>query len=227
MNNTPVIFESDWVEPRSRATTFFRAILAIPHFIVLCAYGFVAFFALVAAWFALVITGRYPEGIYGFLSGFLRYSTATYGYLYLLTDQYPPFGPTGTDDYPVRLRIGPPKAEYNRLHTFFRAITAIPVLIVNYAMQLVAQVGAFIAWFAIVILGRQVKGLQEMIELGLSYQQRSMTYMLLLNEDWFPPITSPPAITGTPAPTEIAPSAPPPASPLPPTGLSSGDPLAG
>jgi hypothetical protein len=49
-------------------------------------------------------------------------------------------------------------------------------------------VGAFLAWFAIVVLGRQPKGLQDMIVLGMSYQQRAYAYMALLSEDW-PPFT--------------------------------------
>ena len=70
----------------------------------------------------------------------------------------------------------------------FRLILAIPVLIIQYAMQIVAQVGAVLAWFAIVVLGRQPKGLQDMIALGMSYQQRATAYMALLTEDW-PPFT--------------------------------------
>ena len=62
------------------------------------------------------------------------------------------------------------------------------MLIIQYAMQIVAQVGALIAWFAIVVLGRQPKGLQDMIVLGMSYQQRATAYFALLTEDW-PPFT--------------------------------------
>ena len=77
-------------------------------------WGFVAFFAVVAAWFALVITGRYPQALYDFVAGLQRYSTAVYGYFALLTDEYPPFS-GDTDSYPVHIKIPPPKAEYNRL----------------------------------------------------------------------------------------------------------------
>ena len=57
----PVTFEADFVERRSRLTTFFRLILLIPLLIVAYVYGILAFFALIIAWFAIVITGRYPE----------------------------------------------------------------------------------------------------------------------------------------------------------------------
>jgi hypothetical protein len=184
----PVRFQADYVEKRSRLTTFFRLLLAIPHIIFLYFYGLAAGVVVIIAWFALLFTGRYPQGMYDFVAGALRYSTRVYGYGCLLTDPYPPFSGDPATPYPVDLAIGPPKERYDRLKVLFRIILAIPVLIINYAMQIVAEVGAVLAWFAIVILGRQPKGLQDMIVLGLSYQQRSTAYMALLTEDW-PPFT--------------------------------------
>jgi hypothetical protein len=229
----PVIFEADYVEKRSRLTTFFRLILAIPHFILLYFYGLAAGIVVIVAWFVLLFTGRWPLGMYDFVGGFLRYSTRVYGYAWLLTDDYPPFSGDATTPYPVRLDIDAPKADYSRLKVLFRIILAIPILIIAYAMQIVAEVGSFLAWFAIVILGRQPKGLQDMIVLGLSYQQRAHAYLALITEDWPPftdesarsveepasfgalPPTPPAAGTATEAPPTTA--APPPAEPEAPT----------
>jgi hypothetical protein len=183
----PVTFEADYVEKRSRLTTFFRWLLVIPHAIVLVFYAIAAGVVVIIAWFALVFTGRWPRGMYDFVAGFFRYGTAVHGYFYLLTDEYPPFGPD-VDSYPVRLNIAAPQEQYSRLKVLFRIILAIPPYIIAYAMNIVMQVGAFLAWFAIVVLGRQPKGLQDMIVLGMSYQQRAYAYMALLAEDW-PPFT--------------------------------------
>ena len=49
-------------EGRNRLTTFFRQIVAIPWLIVVGIYGFVASLAVIVAWFALVFTGKYPQG---------------------------------------------------------------------------------------------------------------------------------------------------------------------
>jgi hypothetical protein len=66
--------------------------LAIPHYIILAVLGFVAFFALIGAWFAIVFTGRYPKGIFDFLVGVHRWVLRVDGYAFLLvTDKYPPF----------------------------------------------------------------------------------------------------------------------------------------
>jgi hypothetical protein len=187
MTSHPVVFLADYVEQRSRLTTFFRLVLVIPHAIVAFAWSIAAAIAVILAWFALVFTGRWPQGMYAFLAGYIRYVTAVYGYMYLLTDAYPPFS-GATDAYPVRLAVAPPRERYSRMKALFRIVLAIPVLIISYAMQIVAQIGAFLSWFAIVALGRQPRGLQEMTSLGLSYQQRSLAYVLLVTEDW-PPFT--------------------------------------
>ena len=141
----PVTFKADYVEKRSRLTTFFRLILAIPHFIAVFFYFLAAEVVVIISWFALLFTGRYPQGMYDFVAGALRYQTRVYGYASLLTDEYPPFSGDPATPYPVDLSIGPPKAEYSRMKVLFRLILAIPVLIIQYAMQIVAQVGAFLA----------------------------------------------------------------------------------
>jgi uncharacterized protein DUF4389 len=184
----PVTFEMDYVEGRSRVTTAFRLLLAIPHIVVWYFYSLAALVVVVVAWFALVFTGRYPQGMYDFVAGWLRYYTYVYGYIFLATDEYPPFSGDPDARYPVRLNIAPPLDGYSRAKAGFRFILGIPVAIIISVMQIVYQLGAFLAWFAIVILGRQPRGLQDMIGLGLSYQQRGTAYLALLTETW-PPFT--------------------------------------
>jgi len=66
--------------------------LAIPHFIVLIFLWIGALVAVVVAWFAIVFTGRYPQNLFRFVVGVLRWTNRVTGYAFLLvTDQYPPF----------------------------------------------------------------------------------------------------------------------------------------
>jgi len=48
-------------------------LLAIPHFVVLIALSVAAFFAVVIAWFAILLTGRYPRGLFDFVVGVGRW----------------------------------------------------------------------------------------------------------------------------------------------------------
>jgi hypothetical protein len=80
--------------PRDRLSVAFRLFLAIPHFIVLvfvlAGWGVVT----IIAWFAILFTGAYPRGLYGFAVGSLRWRVRVEAYLLLLVDEYPPFSLT-------------------------------------------------------------------------------------------------------------------------------------
>jgi hypothetical protein len=78
-------------DDRNRLTTFFRPILLIPHFIVLAFVGIAAAFAIFIAWFAVIILGRWPDGLRDFVLGYFRWAVRVNGYALLLTDEYPPF----------------------------------------------------------------------------------------------------------------------------------------
>ena len=67
-------------------------LLAIPHYIVLFFLFIGAVVAVIVAWFAILVTGRYPRGLFEFLQGVGRWSNRVVGYAFVLvTDDYPPF----------------------------------------------------------------------------------------------------------------------------------------
>jgi hypothetical protein len=181
----PVTFEADYVEQHSRLTSFFRLLLAIPLFIWAYIYGIVASIAIVIAWFAIVITGRFPKGLYDFIAGWTRFITRVTGYVSLLADTYPSFG--GADDpaYPIRMHFLPLE-QYSRLKTFFRIILAIPIVILRYVMGLLLEIGGLAAWIVIVITGKLPRGLFDLMVLANSYTARSDAYLYLLTETYPP-----------------------------------------
>ncbi len=66
--------------------------LVIPHIIVLVFLSVGAVFAAIGAWFAILFTGRYPRGIFGYIEGVMRWWLRVEAYAFLLiTDEYPPF----------------------------------------------------------------------------------------------------------------------------------------
>ena len=67
-------------------------LLAIPHYIMLAVLGVIAIVAVVIAWFAILITGRYPRGLFDYVVGIGRWALRVQAYAFLLvTDRYPPF----------------------------------------------------------------------------------------------------------------------------------------
>ena len=77
--------------PRDRLTVGFRLLLLIPHvlvlFFLLCAWWVTT----IIAWFAILVTGAYPQGLYQFGAGVLRWFIRVEAYRLLLVDEYPPF----------------------------------------------------------------------------------------------------------------------------------------
>jgi Domain of unknown function (DUF4389) len=183
----PVSFEADAaLEGRNRLTTFFRYIVAIPWLIVVTLYAIVAEIAAVIAWFAIVFTGRYPEGLYNFNAGFLRMAARVNGFYYLLTDEWPPFGGEEAPNYPIRVGVPEPLGAYDRLKTGLRFIFGIPVYLLALVQSLILGVCAFIAWFAILFTGRLGEGLFTPMRSASAYLTRAGAYFLLITEDWPP-----------------------------------------
>jgi len=209
----PVTYEVDYAgEGRNRLTTFFRSIVSIPWLIVAALYGFVAGIAVVIAWFALVFTAKYPEGLYNFIAGYVRMISRVNAFYYLATDEWPPFGGEEGSSYPVRIGIPAPKPEYNRMKALFRLIVGIPVLLLAYVQSLIALVIAIIAWFAILFTGKLSQGLFDPLRSALAYNARANAYFFLLTEDW-PPFSLEESSAGAQAAAPPPPPPPPPAAP--------------
>ena len=79
------------VTPRDRLTVAFRILLALPHLIVVGLLGVVWTFATLAAWVAILVTGRHPDVLYRFGAGVLSWELRVEAYVLLLHDAYPPF----------------------------------------------------------------------------------------------------------------------------------------
>jgi hypothetical protein len=87
----PVRFQMDYPERLSRWKIFVKWLLIIPHLIVLTFLVFAWLVVVVIAWFAILITGRYPRGLFDFAAGVQRWGHRVNVYTWLLTDAYPPF----------------------------------------------------------------------------------------------------------------------------------------
>jgi hypothetical protein len=87
-----VHLDFDYPQVLNRWLPLVKWFLAIPHYIVLAFLYLGGFFVLVAAWFAILFTGRYPRGLFDYIEGVIRWQNRVVGYAFILvTDEYPPF----------------------------------------------------------------------------------------------------------------------------------------
>jgi uncharacterized protein DUF4389 len=197
----PVTYAADNIEPRNRLSTLLRIIYAIPAVIVLTLFSIVAFILAIVAWFAILFTGRYPQGLYDFNAKLTRMSGRITSYEYLVQDPYPPFNGDPDDSYPVRVNTPGPLPEYNRLKTGLRFIVGIPAAIMNYVWTIIGGVCALIGWFAVLFTGKMPEGLFNPIRNAMRYNTQTTAYFLLLTEDWPPFSEEPPPEPAKPAGT--------------------------
>ena len=79
-------------ERLERGLPLVKWLLVLPHYFVLFFLYIAVLFVVIAAWFAILFTGRYPRGMFTFVESVLRWTTRVYGYAFaLVTDFYPPF----------------------------------------------------------------------------------------------------------------------------------------
>lgn len=93
---SPVTFQVEYPEKLSRGILLLKSFLGwlyvgIPHGICLWLYGIAACVVLFISWWAILFAGRFPKGMFDFVVGYFRWGSRVAAYMYLLTDEYPPF----------------------------------------------------------------------------------------------------------------------------------------
>lgn len=174
----------DYPDRLSRWKIFVKWLLAVPHLLVLWALSIAVNIAVLVAWFVILFTKRYPEGLFGFVRMFMRWTANVNAYLFLQRDEYPPFG---EGPYPVRLDLAYP-SELSRWLIFVKWLLIIPNAIVFYFVALAMFVAVFVAWWVILITGSMPRGLFDFITGASRWGYRINAYTWLMT-DKYPPFS--------------------------------------
>lgn len=184
----PITYEADFNPTPNRWTTFFRLLLAIPWFIVATVWGILFYVAQILAWLLVTILGRYPEWLYNFNAGVVRFTVRLSGWIYLQTDAWPPFGLSDDRNYPIRVNIAPPPERQSRPKAFFRFILAFPVLFVlSYGTAHMTLLAGWVGWLTIVFRGYMPQWVNDSLTALHGFQARVLGYMAILTDE-YPPI---------------------------------------
>lgn len=182
----PVRFDIAYPENLSRGLIFIKWLLAIPHFMILYALNAVSEVLTFIAFFAILFTTKYPEGLFKFNVGIRRWQANVAAYVMLMRDEYPPFS-FDPGQYPVTLEIDYPE-NLQRFAPLYKWLLAIPHLIVLAVLGIVAFLGIFVAGFAILFTGKFPKGIFDFV-VGVQRWNTRVTAYVLFMRDEYPPFS--------------------------------------
>jgi len=167
-----------------------RAILAIPHFLVLWFYGMAVGITTLITWYPVLTRGEYPRWGYEIIGGYYRWTVRVSAYVGLLAEPYPPFSikPGG---YPVEVDF-PETQTLNRawgiplLGIMARGLLAIPHLILLWLLGLLAGLLYLVVWFPVLVNGRFPDWGYDLIGGAFRWYVRVTAWVMLMVEPYPP-----------------------------------------
>ena len=189
----PLRFEGHLDARVSRGLWLVKWLLLIPHFVVLAALFVVSFILTIVAFFAILLTGRYPRSIFDFNVGVLRWwwRVSFYGYSALATDWYPPFSLSALTPYPATLDVPYPDRLSRGLVLVKWWLLAIPhyvivgILVGGSGTGLITIL-AFFGAIALLFTGRYPADIFTLV-MGLNrWAFRVLVYAMLMRDEYPP-----------------------------------------
>jgi hypothetical protein len=142
----------------------------------------------IVSWFTVLFTGQIPRGMFDFQVGVLRWLYRVQTWMFLLTDDYPPFS-FDENAHPVKFTAEYPPDGLPRWRgiPLLSVIMAIPVAIVAYVITLVSWLMLILPPFIpgliplfVLFGGRIPDGIYGFVRGGLRLSARAQAYSLML-----------------------------------------------
>jgi Na+/H+ antiporter NhaC len=162
-------------ESYTRFLPLIKWLLVIPHFLVLTVLYIGVFVAWIIAFFAVLITGRFPQGLWTFIVGTFRWSWRAMAYYLLMTDRYPPFSFDDLTDYPARFDVEYPE-RVARWRPLVHWLLVIPYSIIAYILGLILYILVFVAFWVILFTKKFPEGLFDLTRGFMLWQFRASAY---------------------------------------------------
>lgn len=162
---------------RRRLLVLFRAVLVVPHYLVVFVWTLLALPVLAAGWVATLLRGQLPQRVHRFLAAYLQYSGQVAAWLDLLSARYPK--PHRIGEHPFAIEVPEPQRQ-RRLVTLLRIPLAVPAIVVASVFAVILSTVTIGAWFVALVLGRTTAGLLELGTFCLRYNLETFAYFFLL-----------------------------------------------
>lgn len=182
----PVTFDVAYPESPNRFLILIRWLLVLPHLIVLNVLDALVGLGTLVAFFAILFTKNYPDFIWRFVVGVMRWTQNANAYV-LFLDRYPPFGMTEGEYEPVTFAVEKP-AEFSRWLPLVKWLLALPHIAILFALSTLALVAIPLLALGVLFTGRYPRGLFGFLVGVGRWGARVNAYGLLL-VDRYPPFS--------------------------------------
>jgi hypothetical protein len=186
----PVTFELEAEEEIANWRPLVQWFLAIPHLVIANVLSNVGGVVALISWFAILFTGKLPEGLANFQCLVIRYQARASAYAGWLRDEYPPFEfevkPEDPDTDPVKVEFRPELADRNRLTVGLRFLWIIPIALYLAVMVIGAFFVMIASFFAVLFTGRWPSGLRRFVIGVFRLGVRVQAYAGLLVDEYPP-----------------------------------------
>lgn len=189
---------ADGPYPQRRWTAPLRAVVLVPHVLVLVLVVVVGTVVLAVAWLCALVRGELPGFAGRLLAGMLGWWGRVVAYGLFLTDRYPPFGFDVAASYPVRIGV-PAPTTLNRLAVAFRLLLVLPAAVTAAAASLGLVPGGVVAWAVVSVSGELPPTLHRAFAVLVRYLLRYLGFSWMLTTRY------PDGLFGDPSPQEPGP----------------------
>jgi hypothetical protein len=158
-------------------------LLVLPHLIAIAALSLGVSVAGFLAFFATLVTGRFPRPLWDFMAGFHRWAHRVLAYSMLISDQYPPFSLAEAPGDTVRLRADYPET-VARWRPLVVWLLIVPFAVAAATLVAVAQVCVVLSAVSILFTRRIPVPIFEVILNSLTWQNQASFYALWMCEQY-------------------------------------------
>ena len=192
-----VSFEVEYPETSSRwrallgvLFVFPKAVLLIPHVVILIFLGIASIVVTYIGYWAVLITGRYPQGMFGFIVGVQRWNSRSDSWFYGLSDRYPPFS-LSQPDHPASFEVEYPESSSRwrallGVLLFAKALLLIPHVAVFYFLGPALFAAVYVGYWIALIRGRYPTELFDFVSGVQRWEYRTTAWLAGLT-DRYPP----------------------------------------
>jgi len=172
--------------------TFFGWLyIFIPHGFLLMFLGLWGAILQFVAFWVILFTGRYPQSMFEFQVGLMKWSLRVSARMYNLSDGYPAFGLKSTDEFTDVVVPYPEKVSRGlTLLRFFLGIfyVYLPHMFVLYFRAIFVGILIFLAWWVVLFTAKYPDFMFDWVSGQIRWQFRVSLYMMYMT-DTYPPFT--------------------------------------